>query len=508
MNVKKKCILNKTLPIAVLTVMVSHLLAACNSKEEDGPVYEPTATVAVKKFSLSPNARIMTDLDSVYFSIDLDRGYIFNADSLPKGTPVDKIVPVITFPSSVAKAVIEMKGGKTREGIVDYKENPTDTIDFSGNVTLTLSTEDETLRRTYSIKINVHKMVADSLMWDKVATSYLPSLRPDPKEQRSVSLGEQVITLIRESDNSVTLARCLNPADNNWRKLPLTLPFAPELRTLNATEDALFILSEDGDLYKSSDGETWLSTGVNWINIIGGYGKSLLGLSADPAGKIIHDIFPRPEGYTPVEADPEFPVKGFSQFHSFSSKWAVEPMGFLTGGERNGKLSGGTWSFDGSEWAMIANTPLPPLTEALVIPYFNYKKTAASWIQTEYSVWLCLGGKLASGEINPDVYMSYDNGVNWQKAPSLLQLPKHVNPSCKADAIIRTTPKSASIDSYWKPLSTPPPHGAKIHYFVDGSDVDWDCPYIYMFGGESRNGQLHNVIMRAVLARLTFTPLF
>ena len=142
-------------------------------------------------------------------------------------------------------------------------------------------------------------------------------------------------------------------------------------------------------------------------------------------------------------------------------------------------LSGATWSFDGSNWACTSNTPLPALESPLLIPYFNYRKTATSWLQTEYSVVLCLGGRLADGSINPDIYISYDNGVNWQKASSLLQLPEYIAPVVNADAVIRTTPMSASLDAYWKDLDTKTPRDVKrIQYFVDGSDVDWDCPYI------------------------------
>lgn len=484
-------------------------MSSCNSKESDEPSYEPAESVAVKNFSIAPNARVMADLDSVYFSIDLARGIIFNADSLPKGTAIDKLVPVITYPSTVKKAIIKMEGGTTREGTVDYTESPTDSIDFTGRVTLTLSTADNLLSHTYQIKVNVHTMVADSLMWDKVAVSQLPSRLSAPREQRTVSYGDKVYTMLRESDNSLTLATCDNPADNNWSRQTLNLPFTPALRSLTASDDALYILSDSGLLYRSADGANWTSTSTVWHNIIGGFGNTVTGIYTDGNGEYMHDIYPRPQGFTPTVTDPEFPVDGISDFYTFSSKWSTDPIGFFVGGSRAGVLSGATWSFDGSNWACTSNTPLPALESPLLIPYFNYRKTATSWLQTEYSVLLCLGGRLPDGSINPDIYISYDNGVNWQKASSLLQLPEYIAPVVNADAVIRTTPMSASLDAYWKDLDTKTPRDVKrIQYFVDGSDVDWDCPYIYMFGGHPADGNLQDEILRAVLARLTFSPLF
>ena len=181
MNLLKQANILKRLAPALAGMALT--LGACNSEKSDEPAYEPALSVAVHSFSISPNAKVMTNLDSVFFSIDLAHGVIFNADSLPRGTKIDKLVPKITFPSAVTKAEIEMTGGETRTGVVDYKKSPTDSIDFSGNVTLTLATEDGSLSRQYTIKVNVHKMVADSIMWDRSAVAPLPSASPAPRVQ-------------------------------------------------------------------------------------------------------------------------------------------------------------------------------------------------------------------------------------------------------------------------------------------------------------------------------------
>ncbi len=501
--------LNILLRLIPAVVLLNTLCISCNSKDEDEePVYEPVPSVAVKSFTLKPNSKVLANLDSVYFSIDLQHGVIFNADSLPKGTPINKLVPVISYPSAVTKAVINMEGGSYRTGEVNYTTNPGDTIDFSGKVTLTLYADDDKLHQSYTIKVNVHEMVADSLMWDNVAIANLPSRKDNPKAQRTVDFKDKVITLIEESDNTYTLSTCLNPGEHNWEKKSLTLPFTPDVRSLNASDNALFILSEDGELFSSSDGITWKNTSVKWSAIIGGFGNDILGIFTDPSGVRYHDIYPQPAGYSKKEIAPDFPDSAFSQFRTFSSKWSSEPMGIFVGGSRDGKISDRTWSFDGTNWADISNTPLPALANPVLIPYFNYRKTPASWMQKEYNVMLCVGGILANGNINDTVFISYDNGVNWQKAPSLLQLPDYVTPRFSADAIICTTPFKASLDNYWKQKSTPSPVGARVVYNIDGSDIDWDCPYIYIFGGIDSAASLQNEILRAVLARLTFSPLF
>lgn len=50
----------------------------------------------VKGFNLKADAKVLSALDSVFFSIDLVNAQIFNADSLPYGTRVNKLVLQIT----------------------------------------------------------------------------------------------------------------------------------------------------------------------------------------------------------------------------------------------------------------------------------------------------------------------------------------------------------------------------------------------------------------------------
>lgn len=489
--------------------MATVAMTSCNEKsEENEPAYQPSLSVAVKSFKLNPNARVLANLDSVFFSIDLDRAIIFNADSLPKGTNIEKLVPVISFPSTVETAEIIMEGGNFRQGTVNYKTNPSDTIDFSGRVTLRLTAGQGSLTRDYDIRVNVHKAVADSLMWDHLADASLPSRYPNPQHQKTVAFKDKVYCLIEENNGSNTLATTADIAAQQWNKTVANLPAQADISSFTASEDSLYILSVKGVLYSSADGMTWTATGAtDWLHILGGYGKSILGISKAQDGTYLHDMYPAPDGFLPTALESDFPLAATSNVLSFSSKWADRPYAFFTGGQRDDKTMADTWAYDGNSWAKISNTPLPAMSGSLLVPYFVYRKTSTSWIQTEYSVTLCLGGRLADGRLSRKVYLSYDSGVNWTEAGALMQLPDVLPSFYAADAVVQTSPMQSTID-IWAKHDTPQPVGAKINYFVDGSQVEWDCPYIYMFGGYSTDGRLSPTIRRAVLARLTFSPLF
>ena len=47
----------------------------------------------------------------------------------------------------------------------------------------------------------------------------------------------------------------------------------------------------------------------------------------------------------------------------------------------------------------------------------------------------------------------------------------------------------------------------RVKYEIDGYNVKWECPYIYLMGGEDAEGMLYNTIWKGVLNRLTFVPI-
>lgn len=485
------------------------MAVSCNEKTEESSetTYMPSSTAAVTQFVLKSRIASLK-LDSVFFSIDLNRGVIFNADSLPVGTDVSKLLPVITYTSS-ASGVKLTYASEGEEKELDYKTNPSDSIDFSSPVKLTVTAEDQTTTRNYTIKVNVHTQEPDSLVWDKLAVTKLPSLKDMPKVQKTVKFKDTSYSLIQEKDDSYTLAVAADILKGDWSRLTPSFGFVPDVRTLTAMERELFILDTSGVLHSSADGLTWNSTGEVWTNIIGAYGDALLGLRND-GGALVHTAWPKESGIkeTPVEKD--FPVAGYSDFVQFSNRWTTLPIGFMTGGRlAGGSLTEKTWGFDGDSWEVLSAGMTPAVEGASIVPYYVYRKTSSSLVQTEFSVWMLIGGRLADGLNNRKIYVSYDNGVNWYAADTQMQLPEYFPGLADLDALMIEWPKQASLEGIWATRgarSVPPM--ARIKYEVEDYEVSWDCPYIYIFGGRLDDGTLSDEVWRGVLNRLTFVPQF
>lgn len=480
-------------------------VSSCNSKDETPTTdnYVPSESVAVTAFSLMADIRVMRNLDSVYFSIDLEHGVIFNADSLPKGTNITKLTPKITYPSSVATATITMTGGTHREGTVNYRSNSTDTIDFTGDVTLTLGTTNNALTKTYTLKVNVHQQDPDTIYWDRMASMELPSRLKNPVAQKTVEREGSLLSIIEESDGSLTLSETHDIFGGMWSKRELTLPFAPLLQTLTADKEGnLYMLGDNGELMASTDGSSWTQTDSGWSCIIGMYGDTLLGYRTEGTGRMMTCY---PAGAIPAMEMPEgFPESGFSTPVEFTNRWTPDPTIVVFGGypfPADGKSA--SWAFDGSEWVNIAENTMPALSGLSVVDYYSYLKSASSSLLKEFEVYFAFGGMDREGNVNNTIYVSYDHGINWQKAPEYTQLPADIRAGYKVDAFSIGTTMESNLSNRWKAAGK-----RRIPFEVNGDVISWECPYIFLIGGYDGGMTLDSRIRSGVLQRLTFEPLF
>lgn len=495
-------------PVIFLHLCITMVLIAvsCNSKanDDEGEIAVTPAIVAVKEFRLARYDSVMKNLDSVFFSIDLNSGVIFNADSLPKGTNVKKLIAKITFANTMTKVDLTFRQQNGSDTTINYITNPEDSIDFSYPVTLDVTAQDGINNFSYQIKVNVHQQDPDSLVWDKLAYSSLPARFQNPVAQKTIIHDNVAYCLVEEYNGEYTLSSSDDLNRGEWNKNAFQCGFNPQVESFASSADAFFLLSDAGNLYKSSGLNEWENTGVNWVNILGGYGNSLLGI-VETNESLCHDIYPRPQGFMPKPVEDNFPVYNTSPIGIIESEWADNPTAILAGGNMmDGSFSSNVWAFDGNLWAIINEGVLPAVAQPMLVRYIVYRDTPYVFLKREFDVWMLLGG-FTSEEMNHEVYLSYDNGVNWSLAPESMQ-PDELSPSLAgADLIVADYELSANLSDAWTPS---PSIRSRADYSIDGYDISWICPYLYVFGGYNTldRNTLNTTIYRGVLQRLRFTP--
>lgn len=482
--------MKRLIPIyALLTAFILIGASSCLSDDTESEPTEVSANTLVTNFHLVANDSVMALLDSVRFTIDVEKKLIYNADSLPKGTKITRLVPSVTCGSIFSVAEFSITDATTMaDTTFTYTASENDSIDFTGKVQLTVRAADGISAKVYDVKVNVHQQATDTLYWAEVSKKYLPGKSLEPTQQKTITQGGVTFCLLKEH-GEYTLAKTSDIRGYQWTKETVNFSVDPQVESFTATSDAFYILDINDDLYKSTDGINWNATGCKMSSLIGGYDNILLALTNDSNGEIYYAYYDG-STLTSEPADDDFPVSGHSNAVSYESQWTITKQFIVVGGDLKSSTgkSGKAWGFDGSRWACISNTSLPELSGMTLVAYYNYLQVDGTLRYTKYPVLLAFGGRDAEGKTQKTVYISYDNAVNWQKAPSSLQLPEYIPGVYGAQAIVEQATLSVDTRAS-KPLT------------------EWQCPYIYLFGGYFVNGSLQNAVWTGAINRLSFKPI-
>lgn len=472
----------------VTAIIGSLFLNGCNS---DGPSIDyPTvyySNTAVTGFSLVANSNILYNLDSVYFSIDLDNAKIFNATPLPVGTPIDHMLVTITTDNC---STVELKF-MTRWGndtTINYLENQTDSINFAnGPVTLHVVSYDELMSRDYSLIVNVYDQNPDSIAWVPASTTVLQNALAS----RTIQMESTYYTLTNEN-NSFNLYSTENLFDAIWEKVDgfdLTGVSSPNVNSFIGNDNGeMFIIDNNNALYMTSDmGQTWDDTGIKMTWIYGTYNDSILGVCND--GSSYYGVN-YPSGSTFVMPS-DMPVTLTGSMTVYETQWAVNPMGVFNGGQAaDGSLSGDTWAYDGGKWSKISKVSLEPASGRSTFRYVYAVTDSTNWRTTYDQVLYTIGGRSSVGMVE-DVYYSLDMGIHWVQAPKTYSLP---------DDFPKVANSQIFVADHLTGLNS-------VSSRAIAPITEWECPYIYMYGGNNNTGQLNKSVWQGVLVRFTYKPL-
>lgn len=480
--------------IYLLLAITMAASTACNKdKDSDDPIYVYTtssSSTLVSSFSLQANTDVMNSLDSVFFTIDPERNMIYNADSLPVGTNISALKVKMTFNSSIGSAIFHIYDANHTKTDYEYSTTSSESIDFRYGVVLTVNSADGLHTKEYSVKVNVHQVEPDSIVWPVSARRDLPGSADENYHMGSAELGGVYFCLLQNS-NGYVLSNAYSPM-GPWTQVDIDWGFEPDVTTLTSSDETLYILDVNGNLYTLNN-DTWQATGIKWHSIIGGYQNCVLGITDEP---YCYDEYPRREAFTPKPVEEGFPINGSSQLVVTDVDWAVAPQAVLVGGKTSaGTLTSKSWGYDGQNWAAISNTSskLPALDSPTLFCYNTFTINSPSIVAIKKDTWMVMGGKLSDGTLNKTTYVSNNRGISWETASSAYNLPSIISPFYGAHAHIYSVTINAKNNSPARRISQ--------------AITQWECPYIFLFGGYNSQGMLQNNIWQGVLLRLTYKPL-
>ena len=176
------------------------------------------------------------------FSINQFTGEVYNADSLPYATRVDKVVVDMKLTGYVQ---INVKGTDDFESF-----SASDSIDFTSPRKFRVTASDSEYYRDYTVSVNVHKVQPEQMVWECRESD------GDFEPLRALEYDGSMCLFGKKGGQPVLAVADLQGTPL-WQQAAIKgLPESADLATVNAFGDALFMVAADG-IYTSVNGVDW-----------------------------------------------------------------------------------------------------------------------------------------------------------------------------------------------------------------------------------------------------------
>jgi len=245
---------------------------------------------------------------------------IENADSLPYGSQISKILTTVSFQSVLVHRPKDISKLAPEDTVwVTYSSS--DSIDFTNPREFLVLAADGSATRSYTVKVNVHKMNPDATVWDSLGVSELPT-PAGCKERKMVALNGSLKVLTKAEDGSLSCFSRAADRTGEWKAETMQGAEGLVLETLQCTDGMAYASTETGSLLYSTDGVDWKT------RMLGTEGLRLVGVSSSSFYALQHGKLvcsPRnSENWTEEMLDED------------ASKLPVQDITFLTFSQKNG----------------------------------------------------------------------------------------------------------------------------------------------------------------------------
>lgn len=195
--------------------------------------------------------------ESFQFTIDQMSRLIYLRDSLPFGSRIDKMPITITSAGAYGVLLEDDGNGGERETVW----NSTDSLDLTEPVRIKVYASDEVSARVYTIKVPVHRVEPDSLVWHKVSDSF--SSGAVAGLTRTLVLGDELVTLaVTDGGVAVYKNNWRNPSDS-WNETRLGADMADVVvGSAQVFGGRILVANAAGRVMASHDGISWSETAL------------------------------------------------------------------------------------------------------------------------------------------------------------------------------------------------------------------------------------------------------
>ena len=365
----------KFLPLVVALFAATSIMTSCLNNDVEQITY--TSETSITGFSLGTLnidrvGKDQNGKDSAYvdtlncadypFTINQMTREIENKDSLPYGTHIDKVITNITYDAGAL-------GYRPKGAERDTVWTSTDSIDFTEPVEFRVYAYSGAIGKAYTIKVNVHQQVPDTLAWKQFDNAFSAG---NLSAQKAVYANGKVFVFGKNGNNPHI--EFTNVADDNptsWT--PVTTNVPAGIDTYSATVWA-------GNIYF----------------LAGTSGKQLYKLNAETN---------------------EVTEESTETFDMLIGGNDIKNELYTVKDEKSGIYKGGAWSADENAYSQFPSGK----------PFFSNTVTASYNADLTTTIALCYNQGTASNDTTALVFSRTSTGNQWEMRMQNLPLPNLQN---------------------------------------------------------------------------------
>ena len=246
-----------------LLTLTAVLLGACMKDDDETTVsnycYISNVTLGSFKRALTTTASdgsdsiYYTSISGSYFPMTIDQHnlVIENRDSLPYGADVSAILLTISFDGSI----VSYRPADT-DSASWTAYSTSDSINLSKPVHLSVTANDLSSYRIYTLKVNIHQQEGDSLYWTR--TDSVPETFQGMTDMHALWLNGQLHVLGQTSDGWSLATK----GTEGWNVQESRIPADAQLETLRQARGQVYMSDRKGQLFTSSNATDWETLGV------------------------------------------------------------------------------------------------------------------------------------------------------------------------------------------------------------------------------------------------------
>lgn len=258
--------MKKPIAFVVMSALVLTFLASCGDDNKSSELSSDCAINAIVLGNLSRIYHTYLDngKDTSYsitvpgaaypLHIDQINRRIFNSDSLPVGTAVNKVY----FTTFSADGIVSYRLESGKDTLYSTK----DTLDFTSPRIFTIFASDGSGSRSYTIDIKIHNADPDAYSW--VAASPADNDVAKLESMRMIAKDGQLYLWGSKNGTNVVMTRKTGEGVALWTKKDISGTDGLQTKSINLFNGKFVAISESG-LVESENGADWTETATSLV---------------------------------------------------------------------------------------------------------------------------------------------------------------------------------------------------------------------------------------------------